>query len=249
MNGEREHVAFDTLNDYADGVLDERSMSIVSKHIESCSMCAGQYSKLQSVLEFAARLPRTLAPPDDIWPDLKEALDRRKEAVLPITAAASHTLSKADHGSPRTTRKRWQSPAFLAVAAVILVIVSSGITALVLRGDNAQRLANQYPSVRAPSRVPMPPPVLPVGFTMAEGEYSRAIGELLQAVDAERSRLSPETIRTVDRSLAAIDSAIAEARNALVADPNNATLVDLLSASYQRKLDLLRRTSELSSRI
>jgi len=84
---------------------------------------------------------------------------------------------------------------------------------------------------------------------MAEGEYSRAIGELLQAVDAQRSRLSPETIRTVDHSLAVIDSAIAEARNALVADPNNATLVDLLSASYQRKLDLLRRTSELSSRI
>jgi len=42
MKGEREHIAFDTLNDYADGVLDERSMSIVSKHIESCSVCAGQ---------------------------------------------------------------------------------------------------------------------------------------------------------------------------------------------------------------
>ena len=45
------------------------------------------------------------------------------------------------------------------------------------------------------------------------------------------------------------DSAIAEARAALLADPNNGMLVDLLSASYQRKLDLLRRTSELSSKI
>jgi len=248
MKGEREHIAFDTLNDYADGVLDERSMSIVSKHIESCSVCAGQYSVLRSVLQSAAQLPRTLAPPDDIWAELKESLDRRKEAVLPVIGTG-HIVSKADQRSPGATQKRWQSPAFLAVAALILVIVSSGITALMLRDNNAQRLANQYPSVRAPGSAPVPPSVLPVGFTMAEGEYSRAIGELLQAVDAQRSRLSPETIRTVDRSLAVIDSAIAEARNALVADPNNATLVDLLSASYQRKLDLLRRTSELSSRI
>jgi len=64
----------------------------------------------------------------------------------------------------------------------------------------------------------------------------------------QRSSLSPETIRTVDHSLAVVDSAIKEARSALLADPNNQVLVDLLSATYQRKLDLLRRTSELGSR-
>jgi CHASE3 domain sensor protein len=68
------------------------------------------------------------------------------------------------------------------------------------------------------------------------------------AVDTQRNQLSPETIRTVDRSLAVVDSAIAEARAALMSDPNNQMLIDLLSASYQRKLDLLRRTSELGSR-
>jgi CHASE3 domain sensor protein len=92
------------------------------------------------------------------------------------------------------------------------------------------------------------PTVLPAGFRATEGQYNRAIEELVQAVDAQRSRLNPETVRTVDRSLAVIDSAIAEARDALVADPGNVTLIDLLSATYQRKLDLLRRTSELSSR-
>ena len=91
--------------------------------------------------------------------------------------------------------------------------------------------------------------MLPVGFRLAEGEYNRTIDELARAVNAQRGRLSPATVRTVDHSLAVIDSAISEARDALIADPNNTTLVDLLSASYQRKLDLLRRTSELSSRI
>ena len=90
--------------------------------------------------------------------------------------------------------------------------------------------------------------MLPASFAAAEGKYVVTIEELRTAFEAQRSTLSPETVRTVDHSLAVIDSAITEARNALVADPGNRTLVDLLSATYQRKLDLLRRTSELSSR-
>ena len=91
--------------------------------------------------------------------------------------------------------------------------------------------------------------MLPASFRATEGEYARTIEELRLALAAQRNRLNPETIRTVDHSLAVIDSAIAEARAALLSDPGNRTLVDLLSASYQRKLDLLRRTSELTSRI
>ena len=91
--------------------------------------------------------------------------------------------------------------------------------------------------------------MLPVSVQRTESEYSPTIDQLKAVVDAERGRLSPETVRTVDRSLAVIDSAIAEARAALIADPQNRMLVDLLSSSYQRKLDLLRRTSELSSKI
>jgi hypothetical protein len=91
--------------------------------------------------------------------------------------------------------------------------------------------------------------VLPVVVRSTEDEYARTIRELRISVDAQRTSLSTETIRTVDHSLAIVDSAIAEARAALIADPNNRTLVDLLASSYQRKLDLLRRTSELSSKI
>jgi hypothetical protein len=91
-------------------------------------------------------------------------------------------------------------------------------------------------------------PVLPASFAVAEGKYVITIEELKSAFHAQRSSLNPETVRTVEHSLAVIDSAIAEARDALLADPGNRTLVDLLSASYQRKLDLLRRTSELTPR-
>jgi hypothetical protein len=112
-----------------------------------------------------------------------------------------------------------------------------------------QNLAKNEPPevIQQPVAVPDAPGVLPVNFRQTETEYNRTIDELKLAVDTQRSRLSPETVRTVDHSLAVVDSAIAEARTALLADPNNRMLVDLLSASYQRKLDLLRRTSELGS--
>src|SRR5262249_35717592 len=86
------------------------------------------------------------------------------------------------------------------------------------------------------------------GFSQTENEFNRTIGELKQAVDTQRGQWSPETIRTVDRSLAVVDSPIAGEGADLLADPNNQMLIALLSASYQRKVDLLRRTSELGSR-
>ena len=91
--------------------------------------------------------------------------------------------------------------------------------------------------------------MLLASFRETESEYTRTIEELKLAVDTQRSTLSPETVRTIDHSLAVVDSAIAEARAALLADPNSQMLMDLLSSSYQRKLDLLRRSSELASRI
>jgi hypothetical protein len=136
--------------------------------------------------------------------------------------------------------------ALLAVAAVVLIALSSGITALVLRNRTGSLLGDRPTAVKPRSVASSP--VLPAAFRQTENELNRTIEELQLAVDTQRDQLSPETIRTVDRSLAVVDSAIAEARAALTADPNNQMLVDLLSASYQRKLDLLRRTSELGSR-
>jgi anti-sigma factor RsiW len=247
MNTEPEHVSFETLNDYVDGILDEQSKALVDKHIAKCSDCAMQYRELRDLLDATAQLPRSVLPDPDIWDGLRDSLNSRKDAVLPVAVNAQSFRLDRHVATPR-----WQSRGFLAAAAIVLVLVSSGITALAIKTANrgSQIARDSRPS--APDKAAAPPrvlpAVLPAGFRATEGQYSRAIEELVQAVDAQRSHLRPETVRTVDRSLAVIDSAIAEARGALVADPGNATLIDLLSATYQRKLDLLRRTSELSSR-
>ena len=94
----------------------------------------------------------------------------------------------------------------------------------------------------------MTPTVLPASFRDAELGYLRSIGELRAVLQKQKSVLRPETVATVENSLLVIDAAIDEARKALMADPGNETLVDLLKASYERKLDLLRRAADLGAR-
>jgi len=246
MNGPRHtgHIDFEVLSDYVDGGLDGGATADVERHLAACGSCSADHDALRSMLQSTSDLPKSVLPDDDLWPDLRRALETRKVVTLPSTPG------RAD-APPATTQRqagRWGTRGILAAAAVMLVTASSAITTVVIRqSDRARRVAITVDSVPRASQGPRV--LLPVGFRQAEMEYNRTIEELELAVNTQRSRLNPETIRTVDHSLAVVDSAITEARAALLADPNNGMLVDLLSASYQRKLDLLRRTSELSSKI
>jgi Putative zinc-finger len=240
MSDRPEHPDFASLNDYVDGTLDGASMSSIDKHLSGCAECSAELASLRALVAATGALPKSVLPDDDLWADLKAAIDDRKAVVLP---AISPDVPA------RATGSRWQRPAWLAAAAVVLVALSSATTAIVLRSSPETMVAQNRPDSGTTRLGLGAPPVLPASFRAAEGQYMQTIQELRDAVDAQRAYLNPETVRTVDHSLAVVDSAIAEAREALLADPNNRTLVDLLSASYQRKLDLLRRTSELSSRI
>ena len=243
MSNNREHPTFEMLSDLFDGYLSGTDAALVSEHLSACSSCAATYRTLGNLVTDAGVLTKSVLPPDDLWPDLRKALEERKEVMLP----SSRILGGAAAGSTRGRPLSVRMIALLAVAAVALIVLSSGITAIVLRNGDNKRFAGDATPTRVESG-PTSPRALPAGFRQTENEFNRTIEELQLAVDTQRGQLSPETIRTVDRSLAVVDSAIAEARAALLADPNNQMLVDLLSASYQRKLDLLRRTSELGSR-
>ena len=243
MMTNKEHIDFETLNELVDGQLDLRATNVVEQHLAECQSCSLEYATLQKLLAATKALPRSVLPPDDVWPDLKEVLNCRKEVALPTS---NQHAARAPEARP-VQASPWLSRARLAAAAIVLVVLSSGITAIVLRSGTDRRIAER-PDAIQPSQ-PGSVSTLPVAFRQAESEYNRTIAELKLAVDTQRSQLSPETVRTIDHSLAVVDSAIAEARAALMADPNSRVLVDLLSASYQRKLDLLRRTSELGSRI
>jgi hypothetical protein len=93
----------------------------------------------------------------------------------------------------------------------------------------------------------VPPTPTPELHLAVERSYSATLAELRRTLDTQGATLSPATVRVLERSLATIDTAIAEAREALATDPANEVLVRILSANYERKVELLQRATELSS--
>ena len=54
------------------------------------------------------------------------------------------------------------------------------------------------------------------------------------------------TSSLVKASIRTIDEAILEARNALARDPANKVLAQMVFSNYKQKVDLLRRTAEMT---
>jgi hypothetical protein len=134
------------------------------------------------------------------------------------------------------SRTKWWVGGWVAAAAAIVLLVGSAV----LMPPAANKLKGSKPSASAQ------PVASPVMLAAVEQNYVRTVAELRATLDQQRATLSPATIRILERSLATIDTAIAEARAALASDPANQTLVDILSANYEHKLELLQRATQLS---
>jgi hypothetical protein len=72
------------------------------------------------------------------------------------------------------------------------------------------------------------------------------VNDLNATLESEQGNLSPETIAKLRESIKVIDAAILEARNALAHDPANKALIQILANSYEQKVDLLKRTTEMA---
>jgi len=127
----------------------------------------------------------------------------------------------------------------LGAAALFLVALSSAVTTLLVRRPPVI-IVRQGATPAAIIARPLPALVRAV-----DADYAGAIRELDESLAEHRRQLDPTTVTKVEASLHVIDLAIEEARQALAADPSNLTLHDLLAASYERKVELLRRASAL----
>jgi hypothetical protein len=87
------------------------------------------------------------------------------------------------------------------------------------------------------------------GVAEAEAELVKARNELLVALDARRSTVSPETLRVVDDNLVLIDGAIARISAALADDPWNPRLANRLARAYRTQIELLQRATALPAEI
>lgn len=228
-----QHVSWETLNDAADGVLVPAEQADVALHVAKCAACRAQFEGLRALMATARAAPATSEPPAHAWTEIRRTIDAQKTLALPGTAAPDRRLRISRSG--------------MAAAALVLITVSSAATIAVLR----QR-ATVTPTATVAAtdtQTAAPPQRVSHDVSVVEEEYLSTAAELRSILDKERSKLSPATVAAVDRSLKVIDDAIAEARAAMIADPANSAIRDLLQKNYEQKINFLRRTTTLLQQV
>ena len=214
------------LDDYADGALAADRAARVGDHLAGCPRCTAELEGLQRLLGLAADLPREIAPSRDLWP-----------TVAVRVAEAPKVVHGRFSGS-------WRHR--LAAAAAVLVAVGSLLIAYSLGRQHSGARSALTPTaspLAVPARLGDPT------FAVAEAELIDARNQLLAALDARRSSMSPHTQRVVDDSLRLIDEAIARISVALVDDPLNPKLANQLAGAYRTQIELLQRATALPAEI
>lgn len=250
----------DRLSEYLDGELAEVERREMEQHLFGCASCATALEELRNVLERARRLP-PLPPERDLWPAIAErigAAPHTRSSSTPDEKSGSSRALPAgvvDLGARRSAR--WRGLSFslpqLAAASLVLSLISGGAVYLLWRAVDT----GPAPIAVAPQAAPQAgvgpgsPGGTPAGGTLpagfAERQYDAAVLDLQRALEQGRSRLSPETVRVLERNLKTIDTAISEARSALASDPGNVYLNDHLARTMRKKLDLLRQANAIAA--
>jgi hypothetical protein len=212
----------DRLSEYLDGELTHDELAACEAHLATCAECRAVTDDLRAVARTAAALPAE-DPARELWPGILSAITPEAR-VIPISR-----------------RRPWHMrlPA-LAAAAALIAVLSGGSVWLAMRPE----AAGPSPSSIATSR-PQPPATLQPAAARAEATYDAAVSDLRKVLDAGRGRLDSTTLRVLERNLAIIDSAVADAQRAVASDPQNAYLNAYLARTMRRKVDLLRQAATL----
>ncbi|MCK5412649.1 MAG: anti-sigma factor [Gemmatimonadota bacterium] len=217
------------LSEYLDDELDPSERAELETHLDGCAECRTALEQLRRVVTHAARLVD--APPaEDLWPGIAHRIHEG-----PARAGASATARS------RVLRRRALTIGVpqLAAAAVLLVVLSSGVAWQLGRGSLSATGPDKTAAVALSGNT------LAVS-SIATHRYESAIAQFERVLAEGRDRLDTATVRVVEANLAIIDRAIDEAREALATDPSNAYLNRHLADAMRRKLDLLRRTTSLT---
>jgi anti-sigma factor RsiW len=210
------------LDDHVDGDLGEALASEVRAHLDSCAACRAEECRRRELLLEAASLPREIQPSEDLWPGIAARLG--ESGRVPTARLSRH----------------WVLWSGLAAAGVLLVVGTALVTAHLVRSRT--QAAATHPSTQAG----VVPAALVADLNVPQADLERAASALRAVLESRRGKLSPATLKVVDENLAIIDAAIGRLQAALREDPGNRALVALLTATWERKIDLLQTASELA---
>lgn len=232
---------------YLEGEADAAERRAVERHAAGCARCATLLRDVDAIVREAGELP-VLTPSRDLWPEIES---RIQPNVLPLSAARSEKEARVRQSSTRWTTAR------LAAAAAALVVSTAGVTYVATtHADSAHTTvaagpatASGVPDSQGTNASPLPRgTVRNASALSSEQLYDQEIAHLQTIVHERRSLLDTTTIAVIQRNLAIIDSAIAQSRAALAADPNSRFLNEQLNSVLGQKVELLRTAALLPAR-
>jgi hypothetical protein len=214
------------LSEYLDETLPAGEREALKAHLTTCTECRETLDELRRVVDRARGLDDRL-PSKDLWSGIATRIGAK--AVVPIDRARVPA---------RTARRLSFSVPQALAAGIALMIVSSGAVWLSLRSHgSAQSPADTSRSID-----------MPAAWHQVDSSVDPVVAGLRTTLQQNRGQLRDSTVRILEKNLAIIDSAIAEARRALDADPNNNYLNHHLADVVRRRADLLRRVSTIGVR-
>ena len=211
------HDLTERLCSYLDGELAEPEQLDLESHLATCANCRQVLKGLRAIIAAAPEYQGE-APVIDLWPGIAGQIEASRTVAFPTAARIGF---------------RWAWPARMAAAIGLMAIGAGG--AWWALGTARVDLSPEVATVRAHRD--------PNLMFLAGLAYHTAVADLQRTLDEGRDRLAPETMATIERSLAIIDQAISEAEAALAADPASPDLPNWIAANQRRKLDLLRRAA------
>lgn len=212
------------LSAFLSGDLDPATRSLVERHLAECARCTEALAELEQVVTLA-REAAELEPSRDVWPGIADAI-----GSIPAGAQAEVIeLPTAREGATAVRISR----ARLAAAAALLVFVSGG-------GGWWMASSRAEPATQPGTNAGLDVLSVAAGDDDAPPDLAAELRVLEGVVASARETLDPATVLVLERSLATIESAIADSREALASDPGNAFLREHLDRMYRRKLIYLQ---------
>lgn len=215
------HESIDRLDEYLDGRLDAAAAEAIRDHLSGCQSCADELEGLRDLRERVAALPHSLEPARDLWPGIADRL------------SAGHVA-----------RGRFGRRALLAAAAAMVVVTTVVAAYFIGRSQAVTTVATPNVTESGESEI-----LLASFEGLGVTGYQARRAELLDALEARRHELSPETMDVVTENLLLIDQAMDRIAEALGNDPKNERLMRQLAGAYRRQIDLLQRAVRLPSEI
>jgi anti-sigma factor RsiW len=232
----------DRLSEYIDGDLAADDVRGLNAHLAGCDTCGRLLEELRAVAA-AARILPDRTPDRDLWTGIAAAIGAPGAADTPVPGALPwrSAAPRTDDAPPR--RRFSFSMPQLAVAALLLMTVSAGTMWLVAGGAQRGGGESGVAGMVFQSAAAVPADVILVNTAPGASAPTDVddVAGIEQALDAARSTLDPATVEVLERSIEAINTAIAQARAALEADPGNPHLQRQLESTMQRRQDVLRR--------